>query len=84
MITNPARYLLIGISFLLINCYAHAQIQANSSSITGKVIDENKDPLSYVSVNLHKAIDSSLVESAQTNEEGVFYSLTYLSEHTIL
>jgi outer membrane receptor protein involved in Fe transport len=72
MITNLTKYLLILVSFLLTNYNIQAQGQAKQSSITGKVLDENQEILSYVSVNLHQVTDSTLVESAQTNEGGVF------------
>ena len=72
MITNPTKYLLIVASFLLTNYNTQAQVKAKQSSITGKVLDENKELLPYVLVNLHQVTDSTLVESAQTNEGGVF------------
>lgn len=72
MMTSSARYLIIVVSFLLTNYNIQAQVQAKQSSITGKILDENQEILPYVSVNLHQVNDSSLVESAQTNEGGVF------------
>jgi hypothetical protein len=69
---NPTKYLLIVVSFLLTNSNIQAQDKAKQSSITGKVLDEYKELLPYVSVNLHQVTDSTLVESAQTNEGGVF------------
>lgn len=72
MITNSTRYALIIVSFLLTNYNIQAQVKAEQSSVTGKVLDENKELLPYVLVNLHQVNDSTLVESAQTNENGIF------------
>jgi outer membrane receptor protein involved in Fe transport len=72
MITKSPKYLLVVVSFLLINYNIQAQVQATQSSITGKILDENQELLPYVLVNLHQVNDSSLVKSAQTNEGGVF------------
>lgn len=72
MMTNPTKYLIIIVSFLLTNYNIQAQVQVKQSSITGKVLDENQEILSYISVNLHQVTDSTLTKSAQTNEGGVF------------
>jgi hypothetical protein len=72
MMTNPTKYLLIVVWVLFTNYNIQAQVQPNQSSITGKVLDDNREFLSYVSVNLHLVDDSSLVGSAKTNESGMF------------
>jgi hypothetical protein len=72
MIVNSTKNFLILVSFLLITFNTQAQVEAKQSSITGKVNDENKELLPYISVSLHQSGDSSLVASAQTNEVGAF------------
>ncbi len=72
MMTNPAKYLLIVVSVLITNYNIHGQVQAKQSSITGKVLDEKQEILSYVAVSLHQVNDSSLVASAKTDESGMF------------
>lgn len=72
MMPNFTKYLLIIISFLLIHDNIQAQVEAKQSSIKGKVLDEDKVLLPYIVVNLHLAKDSILVESAQTDESGIF------------
>ncbi|WP_285058078.1 TonB-dependent receptor [Pedobacter ginsengisoli] len=72
MITNPLKYLIIIVLLLLTNYNVQAQVPEKQSAITGKVLDENKEFLPYVSVKLHQVIDSTLVQSVQTNEAGIF------------
>jgi hypothetical protein len=72
MMTNPVKYSILIVSFLLINCNIQAQIIAEKSSIIGKVLDDRHSTLSYVPVNLYQAEDSTLVAAAYTDERGNF------------
>lgn len=72
MMTNPAKFLLIVVSGLLTSYNIQAQVQPKQSYITGSVLDEKQDILSYVAVSLHQVNDSTLVGSAKTDESGMF------------
>lgn len=72
MVTNALNYFTIPILILLINFSLIAHAPIKQSTITGKVVDENRGVLPYVLVKLYKAIDSSLVANVQTDEDGIF------------
>jgi hypothetical protein len=40
--------------------------------ISGSIIDENRNPLSYAEVVLRKYVDSTMIDGSISNEEGIF------------
>ncbi len=54
------------------NIFAQQGEKNNQPSISGKIIDEDEHPLSYVSVALFNAGDSSLVSGTATDNDGQF------------
>ena len=67
-ITITTKHFLILCLFFIFNLNVFAQ--NNISSIKGKVIDENKAPLPYVSVAVYQ--DDKIITGAITNDDGVF------------
>lgn len=49
-----------------------ALAQASFSKVEGRVLNEKKEPVEYVTVLLRQAKDSSLVMGTTTNESGIF------------
>lgn len=64
----------IPVVLLLFNYSALSQNKSTraKSEITGKVVDNNDNPLEYTTVSLHSKIDSSLVTGNITDVEGNF------------
>lgn len=78
MRTNP-RLLIAGVLSLLLSAFF---FNASAQSLTGKVVDENNEPLAYANVVLHKA-DSTFIAGTITDTCGVFI-LTSHPEATML
>ena len=53
---------------------------AKSYDVSGRVIDENGEPMPYVNVVLLSLPDSAFVQGAMTNEQGMFNIVTDKSE----
>ena len=66
--TTSTKHFLILCLFFIFNLNVFAQ--NNTSSIKGKVIDENESPLPYVSVAVYH--DDKIITGAITNDDGVF------------
>lgn len=66
------KYLLILSIFFLITSIYSAQAQESSSSITGKVLDNQTLPLPFANVALYTVSDSSLVKVGFTDDLGMF------------
>jgi len=64
--TVPITFLLM-ILFLL-----PATGQERRFSITGRVNDENKEPIAYANVGLYRSADSTLVSGGITDDDGIF------------
>jgi hypothetical protein len=60
------------ILFLLVGSSTAVMAQVKQSTITGKIVDENKEPLSHIAVKLFTNGDSTLVATVQTKADGVF------------
>ena len=67
MRTNP-RLLIAGALTLLLSAFF---FNASAQSLTGKVVDENAEPLAYANVVLYKA-DSTFIAGTVTDTCGVF------------
>ena len=52
--------------------FSVATAQSNSGKLTGKVLDEKNAPLSYASVSLLKAQDSTLIKGSITEDNGSY------------
>lgn len=74
-----ARYLFLCSLSLIINLNLLANSQ--TSTITGKVIDENEAPIPYASVAVYNS--DKLITSAITNDKGVFTLKVEQSENEI-
>ena len=61
--------LLIGSIFLTVTASAQTTPKSN---ITGVILDENKKPADYVTVVLFRAVDSTIVKTAFTDQTGTF------------
>ncbi len=66
---HTAKHLFLSLLFLITNFYLYAS-SSLSFSITGKVIDENKEPIPCVSVAVYKS--DQLITGCITNDKGVF------------
>ena len=59
--------------FLLVVLFSICSMSAAmAQSISGRVVNENNEPMPYVSVVLQAAVDSSYVGGVATNENGEF------------
>ena len=58
---------------LLLAVSVMAQARLTGSKVSGRVIDENQKPLDFATIILMNAKDSSLVKTAMTDLEGLFY-----------
>ena len=63
--------LLILVQILIIN-KLNAQSNSGSGRIGGKIVAENKKPVEFANITLHKTKDSSFVKAALSDESGVF------------
>ena len=76
---------LANILFYLLSFYAIGQ----EATITGQVVDQNNQPLSFVNVLVTDALDNSIVKGASTDESGKFIITglvfkTYILQATFL
>ena len=68
-INHNAKLLLLCLLLLMANFYVYAN-SSSSCSITGKVVDENEEPIPYASVAVYKS--DKLITGCITNDKGVF------------
>ena len=60
-------------TLLLLNVlYGGFSQNASLGKLSGTVVEDNKKPLEYVSVTLHRAKDSVFVKGGLTDNKGVF------------
>jgi len=60
------------VRFFILIFLLTTSLQAQQFSVTGRVVDSNENPLSFVTVLLLKAGDSTFVSGTATNSEGRF------------
>lgn len=67
------RIVILSIIFILVSgLMSFASAQHLSSNIQGVIVDESKNPVDYVTVNLVNVQDSSVVDVVFSNEEGKY------------
>ncbi|MGF7229792.1 TonB-dependent receptor domain-containing protein, partial [Arachidicoccus sp.] len=77
------KYLTLLMALILsTNAIVKAQT-SEITSISGKVVDENKEPLNFAGVYLLNAKDSSFLKAAMTDSEGI-YQLSHIPSGKLL
>ncbi|WP_171972576.1 outer membrane beta-barrel family protein [Mucilaginibacter polytrichastri] len=65
------QFILIFCLMGLLAIQVKAQI-SEKGKITGKIIDEHKNPFGYATINLLKAADSTFIKGSSSNDKGTF------------
>lgn len=80
---NPQRLFIFFLSALFFGRFSAKGQSASTVSISGKVLDEQKEPVGYATITLLKAADSALIKGVVSDAQG-HYSFSEIPSGTYL